>query len=263
MKLTKEQLQRIIKEEMNEIFGWVKKDKEEEEGPPEDERYRAAGVGRIDHDDDKDLSNQALGKMLDKDREEAAKKEKWREKGRHAAASDKLQKQADYERGRTQKRNKSWRKRRQALKNRLMNQGLGISRHSQEEDIDQILQRVQKDLNLDKSWAAVDVADIDAWLKQDKEPRNFMQKAGSFLTGKGFKESKLRLTKEQLRRIIKEELSESYGDMFDPYNPEGHPEPDDEETQWINRMREKAIEKINEMNADQLVELLKQINPET
>ena len=197
MKLTKEQLKKIIKEEMNEIFGWGKKDKEE------DEEYRAAGVGRIDYDNDKDLSNQAFGKMLDKDREEAAKKEKWREKGRHAAASDKLQKQADYERGRTQKRNKSWRKRRQALKNRLTNQGLGISRHSQEEDIDQILQRVQKDLNLDKSWAAVDVADIDAWLKQDKEPRNFMQKAGSFLTGKGFKEDIQKIVQEELQAVTK------------------------------------------------------------
>ena len=35
----------------------------------------------------------------------------------------------------------------------------------------------------------------------------------------------MKLTKEQLKQIIKEEISESYGDMFDPYNPEGHPEP--------------------------------------
>ena len=39
----------------------------------------------------------------------------------------------------------------------------------------------------------------------------------------------MKLTKEQLKRIIKEELQkESYGDMFDPYNPEGHPEPNDQ-----------------------------------
>ena len=36
----------------------------------------------------------------------------------------------------------------------------------------------------------------------------------------------MKLTKEQLKQIIKEELSESYGDMFDPYNPDGHPEPE-------------------------------------
>ena len=35
----------------------------------------------------------------------------------------------------------------------------------------------------------------------------------------------MKLTKEQLKQIIKEEISESYGDMFDPYNPEGDPEP--------------------------------------
>ena len=36
----------------------------------------------------------------------------------------------------------------------------------------------------------------------------------------------MKITKERLKEIIKEELSESYGDMFDPYNPEGHPEPE-------------------------------------
>tara|TARA_B100000287_G_C19985007_1_gene524063 strand:- start:81 stop:320 length:240 start_codon:yes stop_codon:yes gene_type:complete len=35
----------------------------------------------------------------------------------------------------------------------------------------------------------------------------------------------MKLTKEQLRQIIKQEINESYGDMFDPYNPEGHAEP--------------------------------------
>ena len=35
----------------------------------------------------------------------------------------------------------------------------------------------------------------------------------------------MKITKERLKKIIKEEISESYGDMFDPYNPEGHPEP--------------------------------------
>ena len=35
----------------------------------------------------------------------------------------------------------------------------------------------------------------------------------------------MKITKERLKQIIKEEISESYGDMFDPYNSEGHPEP--------------------------------------
>ena len=38
------------------------------------------------------------------------------------------------------------------------------------------------------------------------EKRSFMQKAGSFLTGKGFKESKLRVSQDDLSQIIKEEL---------------------------------------------------------
>ena len=36
----------------------------------------------------------------------------------------------------------------------------------------------------------------------------------------------MKLTKEQIKQIIKEEIVESYGDMFDQYNPEGHPEPE-------------------------------------
>ena len=84
----------------------------------------------------------------------------------------------------------------------------------------------------------------------------------------------MKLTKEQLRRMIKEEL----GSIKEYNGPEKLPDTtgfftgpgfddeedqDDEESRWIDRMREKAIEKINEMNADQLKWLVGIINPET
>ena len=70
-----------------------------------------------------------------------------------------------------------------------------------------------------------------------KEELEKVKDTTGFFSGPGFdktkKEDELlgdkprpfqqRIAKDKLR---KEELSESYGDMFDPYNPEGHPEPE-------------------------------------
>ena len=60
----------------------------------------------------------------------------------------------------------------------------------------------------------------------------------------------MKLTNEQLKRIIKEELN-SIEEQEE--RSEGN----------IQQMREKAIELINKMSVDTLVKLLTQFNPET
>ena len=231
----------MIKEEIKSLeeisWPWGKKQpEEEEEGPPEDEGYRAAGVGRIDYDDD---DGESMKDKLGKEREAAIKKEKEAAQHKHRSGVARLTRYAREEKARHARLDKNWRKKQRAIEKHLYNKGLGIHRKSTEEDIDSLKMRIKKQLNLDKSWAAVDIPDIDAWLKaraegefgtvsydeegnpiyKDKEgnitdasgniiqkKRGFMQKAGSFLTGQGFKESKLRLKQDELNQIIKEEL---------------------------------------------------------
>ena len=66
-------------------------------------------------------------------------------------------------------------------------------------------QIVKDDLGIDYN---VDSTDIKRYLKKNKEgvykpKRSFMQKAGSFLTGKGFREG---ITKEDIQKMVQEEL---------------------------------------------------------
>ena len=71
----------------------------------------------------------------------------------------------------------------------------------------------------------------------------------------------MKLTKERLKQIIKEELFEvniGPGDQ----TIQGL-EPQHDEPNRVRRMRQRAIELINDMNAEELTRLLKQINPET
>jgi len=243
MKLTKKQLKEMIKEEIKSLeeisWPWGKKQPEkEEEEDWKDKGYRAAGVGRIDYDDD---DGESMADKLGKEREAAIKKEKEAAQHKQRMGVAKLQRYAREEKARHARLDKNWRKKQRAIKKHLYNKGLGIHRKSAEleKDIDSLKMRIKKQLNLDKSWAAVDIPDIDAWLKardegefgtvsydeegnpiyKDKEgnitdasgniiqkKRGFMQKAGSFLTGQGFKESKLRLKQDELNQIIKEEL---------------------------------------------------------
>jgi len=71
----------------------------------------------------------------------------------------------------------------------------------------------------------------------------------------------MKLTKEQLVKIIAEELAEvniGPGDQ----TIQGL-EPQHDEDNRVDRMRQRAIELINDMSPLELQDLLKQINPET
>ena len=63
----------------------------------------------------------------------------------------------------------------------------------------------------------------------------------------------MKLTKEQLREIIKEELQTAIKES----------EPEHDEKNRVDRMRQRAIELIKAMSPLELQDLLKQINQET
>ena len=85
----------------------------------------------------------------------------------------------------------------------------------------------------------------------------------------------MKITKERLKEIIKEELgkaiseTEMIPDVTGFFSGPGFDDEEQEEEKEerspgnIQRMRERAIEIINEMSPNELVQLLQQINPET
>ncbi len=71
----------------------------------------------------------------------------------------------------------------------------------------------------------------------------------------------MKLTKEKLVQIIKEQLSEV--DIGPGDQTIRGLEPQHDESNRVDRMRQRAIELIYEMSPKELERLLKQINPET
>jgi hypothetical protein len=210
MKLTKDELKAIIKEELANM-----------------EEYRVAGVGTID-DDEPESEEAYVSRMRRKqefDRERFARAgtgiSSAERKAREKAAEEEAQYKKDQARRRknladyeAHKREKQ--EERDQLAKAFIDIGdVNITRQVKGGNLGYWAQVAAKELDdpflndyLDKPKQLINMMNprqVKKWAKKAgyNRKRSFMQKAGRFLTGKGFNED---ITKEDIQKMVQEEL---------------------------------------------------------
>lgn len=211
MKLTKDELKKIIQEEVANM---------------EEQSYRVAGVGTVDDEleySDKyyaDKAAKADGTKTKQDRKGETPAER-----RARAKAEEEEEDYQKDKARIEKGERDYKNRKQNVsdeKMELVNAFIKLGGEDYKKslksdwdgDVDGFLESwleiAYKDIG-EKPPTKVQyasVGDIKKYLKKNKEgvykpKRSFMQKAGRFLTGKGFNED---ITKEDIQKMVQEEL---------------------------------------------------------